>query len=106
MRHVQEDPRFGPDDAGVAAVRAALSPHHRVGIAYSGGVDSATLLALAALELGPTRVVALLGVSPSLAADERTAAHEVASVIGVPVVEVRGDRVSADWASAPAIPAR
>ena len=89
MRHVQDDPRFGPDDAGVAAVRAALAPHHRVGIAYSGGVDSATLLALAALELGPTRVVALLGVSPSLAADERTAAHEVASFIGVPVVEVR-----------------
>ena len=89
MRHVQDDPRFGPDDAGVAAVRAALAPHHRVGIAYSGGVDSATLLALAALGLGPTRVVALLGVSPSLAADERTAAHEVASFIGVPVVEVR-----------------
>ncbi len=89
MRDVQDDPRFGSDDAGVAEVRAALRRHHRVGIAYSGGVDSATLLALAALELGPTRVVALLGVSPSLAADERTAAHDAAAFIGVPVVEVR-----------------
>ncbi|XKF14199.1 ATP-dependent sacrificial sulfur transferase LarE [Knoellia locipacati] len=67
----------------------ALVSFDRIGVAYSGGVDSATLLALAALELGPTRVVALLGVSPSLAADERTAAHEVAAFIGVPVVEVR-----------------
>ena len=37
----------------------------------------------------PGRVVALLGVSPSLAADERAAAHDVARHIGVPVVEVR-----------------
>lgn len=60
----------------------------RLGVAFSGGVDSSVLLALAARALGPTRVVALLGVSPSLAADERVAAHEVARVVGVPVVEV------------------
>jgi pyridinium-3,5-biscarboxylic acid mononucleotide sulfurtransferase len=60
----------------------------RLGVAFSGGVDSSLLLALAVRELGPARVVALLGVSPSLAADERVAAHEVARVVGVPVVEV------------------
>jgi pyridinium-3,5-biscarboxylic acid mononucleotide sulfurtransferase len=60
----------------------------RLGVAFSGGVDSSVLLALAARALGPARVVALLGVSASLAADERVAAHEVARVIGVPVVEV------------------
>jgi pyridinium-3,5-biscarboxylic acid mononucleotide sulfurtransferase len=38
--------------------------------------------------LGVTRVVAVLGVSPSLAADERAAAHDVAAHVGVPVVEV------------------
>jgi pyridinium-3,5-biscarboxylic acid mononucleotide sulfurtransferase len=60
----------------------------RLGVAFSGGVDSSVLLALVARALGPARVVALLGVSPSLAAAERVAAHEVARAIGVPVVEV------------------
>ena len=67
---------------------AQLTGIGRLGVAFSGGVDSATLLALAVRALGPDRVVALLGVSPSLAADERTAAHDVARHIGVPVVEV------------------
>lgn len=80
---------FGPDQSRVEHVVHALTAFERVGVAYSGGVDSATLLALAARALGPDRVVAVLGVSPSLAADERTAAHDVAGVIGVPVVEVR-----------------
>jgi pyridinium-3,5-biscarboxylic acid mononucleotide sulfurtransferase len=60
----------------------------RLGVAFSGGVDSSVLLALAARALGQARVVALLGVSPSLAVDERLGAHEVARVVGVPVVEV------------------
>jgi uncharacterized protein len=60
----------------------------RLGVAFSGGVDSSVLLALAARALGPARVVALLGVSPSLAVGERLAAHEVARAVGVPVVEV------------------
>ena len=60
----------------------------RLGVAYSGGVDSALLAALAVRALGAGQVVAVLGVSPSLAEDERRQAHEVARVIGVPVVEV------------------
>ena len=60
----------------------------RLGVAFSGGVDSSVLLALAARALGRARVVAVLGVSPSLAADERSAAHDVARFVGVPVVEV------------------
>jgi uncharacterized protein len=60
----------------------------RLGVAYSGGVDSAVLVALAVRSLGADHVLAVLGVSPSLAAAERTAAHEVAAFIGVPVVEV------------------
>lgn len=69
----------------------------RLGIAFSGGVDSSVLLALAAQALGVDRVVAILGVSPSLAADERAAAHAVARHIGVTVVEVdthEGDRAA------------
>jgi pyridinium-3,5-biscarboxylic acid mononucleotide sulfurtransferase len=60
----------------------------RLGVAFSGGVDSAVLLALAVRALGPDGVIAVLGVSPSLAADERSAAHDVAAFIGAPVVEV------------------
>src|SRR5659263_673478 len=60
----------------------------RLGVAFSGGVDSAVLLALAVQALGPDGVLAVLGVSPSLAADERSSAHDVAAFIGAPVVEV------------------
>jgi uncharacterized protein len=72
----------------VARVGALLDGVGRLGVAFSGGVDSSVLLALAARALGADRVVAVLGVSPSLAADERAGAHTVARVIGVPVVEV------------------
>ena len=71
-----------------AAVATELAGVGRLGVAFSGGVDSSVLLALAARVLGPGRVVALLGVSPSLAVDERGLAHDVARQIGVPVVEV------------------
>jgi uncharacterized protein len=67
----------------------------RLGVAFSGGVDSSVLLALAVRALGPHSVVAILGVSPSLADDERRAAHDVAKFIGAEVVEVvthEGDR--------------
>lgn len=74
--------------ARAEAAMRALAEHERVGIAYSGGVDSATLAALAVRALGPDRVVALLGVSPSLARRERRTAHEVAEAIGVRVREI------------------
>lgn len=70
------------------AVSTQLQGVGRLGVAYSGGVDSATLLALAVRALGTEDVVALLGVSPSLARRERRLAHQVAAVIGVEVVEV------------------
>jgi pyridinium-3,5-biscarboxylic acid mononucleotide sulfurtransferase len=86
---------FGADRAAVDRVIRQLAGVGRLGVAFSGGVDSATLLALAVRALGAGQVVALLGVSPSLAADERAAAHDVARFVGVPVVEVEtreGDR--------------
>ncbi|MGV8847528.1 ATP-dependent sacrificial sulfur transferase LarE [Tessaracoccus sp.] len=79
----------GGEAAEIAgAVRRILRGHAPLGVAYSGGVDSATLLALAVAELGPEGVVAIMGVSPSLATDEREAAHATAAVIGVNVVEI------------------
>ncbi|MEU4425023.1 ATP-dependent sacrificial sulfur transferase LarE [Actinoplanes sp. NPDC024001] len=73
------------DTTGVTDRLAGIG---RLGVAFSGGVDSSVLLALATRALGADRVIGILGVSPSLAADERTAAHEVARHIGVPLVEV------------------
>ena len=75
-------------ERAVAAVSASLKEVRRLGVAFSGGVDSSLLLALAMRALGAERVVALLGVSPSLAAEERTAARNVATFVGVSLVEV------------------
>jgi uncharacterized protein len=83
------DPLSGPERAAADAVAARLAGCAPLGVALSGGVDSSVLLALAARALGPARVLAVLGVSPSLAADERAAAHEVAAHIGVRVIEVQ-----------------
>ena len=81
----------------LARIAPSLASVDRLGVAFSGGVDSSVLLAAAVRILGPSRVVAILGVSPSLAAAERTEAHQVAAVIGAPVVEVfthEGDRAA------------
>jgi uncharacterized protein len=75
-------------DAVRGRLAALLEPADRLGVAYSGGVDSSVLLGLSARVLGPTNVVAVLGVSASLAGDEREAAHEVAERLDVRVVEV------------------
>lgn len=78
------------DDARlVTDVSASLIGIERLGVAFSGGVDSATLLAIAARALGPENVVALLGVSASLASRERKIAHDVAAHIGVELIEVQ-----------------
>ncbi len=55
-------------------------------VCFSGGVDSTVVLAAAAR--AGVKTVALLGVSPSLAAAERADAHRIAGEIGVPVEEV------------------
>ncbi|SNY76035.1 asparagine synthase-related protein [Paractinoplanes atraurantiacus] len=83
-----DHPTAAPADDAVGRVTDLLAGVDRLGVAFSGGVDSSVLLALAVRILGPGRVVAILGVSPSLAADEREGAHTVARHIGVPVVEI------------------
>ena len=83
------------DNSVPAGLAAELDGVRRLGVAFSGGVDSSVLLAAAVRTLGASNVLAILGVSPSLAADERRAAHEVARFVGAPVVEVQtyeGDR--------------
>lgn len=90
----QDEP--SPDaDRMQRSLAAELTDVGRLGVAFSGGVDSSVLLAAAVRALGADRVIAILGVSPSLATAERAAAHQVADFIGAPVVEVEtheGDR--------------
>ncbi len=81
------DDLSGTARADAEAVAQRLQGVGRLGVAFSGGVDSAVLLAVAVRALGPD-VIALLGVSPSLAADERAIAHQVADALGVTLVEV------------------
>ncbi|MGE5048375.1 MAG: asparagine synthase-related protein, partial [Deltaproteobacteria bacterium] len=57
-------------------------------VAYSGGVDSALLLALAVEALG-THAVAFTALSPAVAPDELEGARAVARQLGVRHVEKR-----------------
>jgi len=65
-----------------AALYSCLHRHTRLGIAFSGGVDSTVLLAAALRVLG-NRVVALTAVSPIHPSGEKEAASEMASRMGV-----------------------
>ncbi len=71
-------------------------------IAYSGGTDSAFLLAVATETLGRDRVLAVTGVSESLAPYERNEAAEVAKQIGASHLEVRTHEIeNENYASNP-----
>lgn len=86
-RGVTDQALTGQVLADADAVARLLEGTAPLGVAYSGGVDSAVLLALAVRALGRDGVVALMGVSPSLAADERAEAHGVAAHIGATLLE-------------------
>ena len=72
-----------PLDDRLAALDAGLRELRGVLVAFSGGADSAFLLAAAVRALGPARVVAATAVSPSLAAAELPAAGAYAQGLGV-----------------------
>ncbi len=57
-------------------------------LGYSGGVDSTYLGSVAVDVLGPERVMAVVGRSPSLAAEQSVLAREVARRCGLPLLEV------------------
>lgn len=85
-----------PQPAAVAGelinrVAAHLPTTGRLGIAYSGGVDSATLLAIAQHVLGPERTLAIMAISPSLAAREKALALDTAEFIGAEVLQIQTD---------------
>lgn len=70
--------------AALARLSAVLRPLPAALVAYSGGVDSAVVLAVAARELGP-RAFGVIGHSASLAAAELEAAVAVARELGIRV---------------------
>ncbi|MFB3894251.1 MAG: ATP-dependent sacrificial sulfur transferase LarE [Phycisphaerae bacterium] len=72
-------------------------------VAFSGGVDSTFLLALAVRAIGRDKVLAGVGVSPSLPQRERKAARELAEQIGAELVEIETRELdNAEYAANPA----
>lgn len=69
--------------AATAALLADLGARPGVVVAFSGGADSALVLAAAVRALGPDRVIAATAVSDSLPMIEREAAAEFTAGLGV-----------------------
>lgn len=66
-------------------LKGILRDMEKVVVAYSGGVDSAFLLKVAADTLGTEHVMAILAISPTYPSREYNRALETASLIGVKV---------------------
>jgi uncharacterized protein len=71
-----------------ARLDRALRAHDSLLVAYSGGVDSAVVAVAAREVLGPERVLAVLGVSASLAGVQYAQARAIARDFAVPLLQV------------------
>lgn len=78
-----------PEDLSTAldGLRRQMAALDRVVVAYSGGVDSALVAAIAVEQLGP-RALAITGISPALAPHLRSEATEQARWLGIKHREV------------------
>jgi uncharacterized protein len=81
-------------DVRLAALEQSLRTLGSVVVAFSGGADSAFLLAASVRALGPDRVVAATAVSASLPRRELVAAREFAEGLGVRHLRPRTDEMS------------
>lgn len=76
-----------PLQSALAQLRLAVAGHPAVVVAYSGGVDSALVAAIAVEQLGE-RALAVTGVSPALASHLRLEARQQARWLGIAHREV------------------
>jgi len=101
----KQDELSGLDDALQAKLTACQDILRKVApvvVAYSGGVDSTLLLALAARTLGGDNVLAAVGTSPSLPQRELSQTRELARELGVELAEVTtGELDNPDYAANP-----
>jgi uncharacterized protein len=81
-------------DSRLASLDRRLRSLGSVLVAFSGGADSAFLLAAAVRALGPDEVVAATAVSPSLATGELDDAAAFAGALGVRHVTARTDEMA------------
>lgn len=77
----------------LAALDAILKTYERVLVAFSGGADSAFLLAAAVRALGASKVAAATGYSDSLPLSERQPALDFAQSLGVAVLTPRTEEM-------------
>ena len=63
-------------------------------VGYSGGVDSAYLAAVALRSLGPDRVLAVIGRSPSYPMEQWATARAVAAQLSLPLLEIDTDELN------------
>jgi uncharacterized protein len=89
---VRIDRAVGDPAALLVALRERVRAEQRLLVAFSGGVDSALVAAVAAQELGE-RAVAVTAVSASLARSERAAASAFAREHDIAHVEIATDEL-------------
>jgi uncharacterized protein len=78
----------------VESCAAVIRPLGRLAVAFSGGVDSSFVLALAAQVLGAENVLAIMAVGPVFPRRDRTGGESLTVELGVELVQIEGPDLS------------